>query len=580
VLCSFAHLQAEKNGMIRESGLFAHWSFESFTPGSIPRPKYNAFRQIHRQTSLCFSLLARFEELSMGQSLVDWCRVSGLAARLNAAIRDLVDQLQIMNPVEFMDAHDWVAKLSFYTRLSTEHGSIPAHPPYLLMLGSEEGKSGYSWVSQALHLEQSRPALIVTPSLYQYFIEANDLRDKLDALLRKLDLKNKVATEELGGKARALIRAGTLPERLRSELEIAAVELAPGGKFLGLRIFAGTGPDAVLIGQYEGGRPSDFVSAWLAAVACKFSSSALALRLSLGLADEEHPLTVIAFPADTAEGTETCALWNGTPDARALVARLEQILPRVTQLHVFQTQGAALRPEHCRSLHDLVCLCLERGLAQIFSFAGEPARGLAGIKQLRLEIPVVINIFNLGGGLFPSAAERAAISMEDVRSIPAWSLLLGLVCPAVVWSGAEPEESASRPHYSSYAVLSQFFMHCTLRLEQNLYVAECCCEDGSEKYIQFRFKGGSGRRAERGRRLEIVRLILEGEGFEVISSGDYLEAVREGEEDVYLQRNLVCLGLLIAWIQTAGVEVLGGMTPEQGRDHFRGLLARSMSDPT
>ena len=122
-------------------------------------------------------------------------------------------------------------------------------------------------------------------------------------------------------------------------------------------------------------------------------------------------------------------------------------------------------------------------------------------------------------------------------------------------------------------------MHCTLRLAQNLYVAECCCEDTSEKYVQFRFKGGSGRRAERRRRLEIMRLILEGEGFEVISRGDYLEAMREGEEDVYLQRNLVCIGLLIAWVQSTGVEALGGMTAEQGRDQFRGLLSRSMSDP-
>jgi hypothetical protein len=502
-----------------------------------------------------------------------------LAAQLSTSIRDLVDQLQIMNQVEFMDAHDWVAKLSFYTRLSTEHSSPPAHPPYLLMLGSEEAELGYSWVPQLLGLQRSRPALIVTPSLYQYFIEANDLRDKLDAWLRKLDLNNKIAAEELGGKARALIRAGTLPQRLRSELEIAAVELAPGGKLLKLQIVSGTGPDAVLIGESGEVRAVDFVSAWLEAVACKFSSSALALRLSLGLADEEHPLTVVAYPADKAEAVDTCALWSGDPDPGALVARLEQILPRITQLHVFQAQGAALRPEHCRSLHDLVCLCLERGLAQIFSFAGEPARGLGGIKQLRLEIPVVINIFNLGGGLFPSAAERASISMEDVRSIPAWSLLLGLVSPAVAWTGADQEDSAPMPHYSSYAVLSQFFVHSTLRLAQNLYVAECCCDDALEKYVQFRFKGGSGRNAERRRRLEIMRLILEGEGFEVISRGDYLEAMREGEEDVYLQRNLVCIGLLIAWIQSTGVEVLGELTPEQGRDQFRGLLTRSMTDP-
>ena len=169
--------------------------------------------------------------------------------------------------------------------------------------------------------------------------------------------------------------------------------------------------------------------------------------------------------------------------------------------------------------------------------------------------------------------------MEDVRSIPCWSLLLGLVCPAVAWSGASQDESLSMPHYSSYAVLSQFFMHCTLRLEQNLYVAECSCADGAEKYVRFRFKGGAGTRAQRGARLGIMRLILEGEGFDVVSRGDYLEAMRSGEEDVLLQRNLVCLGLLMAWVQSLGVESLGGMTPEQGRDAFRDLYVSSLSDP-
>jgi hypothetical protein len=564
--------------VIRDSELFSHWSFESFTPGSIPRLKYNAFRQIHRQTSLCFSLLARFEELSMGRAVVDWCRVSALAVRLSNAIRDLVDQLQIMNPVEFMDAHDWVAKLSFYTRLATEHTTLSACPPYLVALESLGAEHGHSWMPHAPAREYEGPALVATPSLYQYFVEANDLRDRLDSLLGRLDVNNAVATKELGGQAQGLIRTGVLPQRLQAELEIAAVELARGGKFIEFRIFAGAGGDAVLIGEFGGVRPADFVSAWLEAVACKFSPSALALRLSHGLADDEHPLTVVAFPPDRAGQAQTCLLWDGKADAAALVSRLDQILPRVTRLHVFKAQGEALRPEHCRSLHDLVCLCMERGLAQIFSFAGQPARGLAGIKQLRLEIPVVINIFNLGGGLFPSAAERAVISMEDVRSIPAWSLLLGLVCPAVSWPGANQDESLSMPHYSSYAVLSQFFMHCTLRLEQNLYVAECSCDEGAEKYVRFQFKGGAGSRGQRRSRLEIMRLILEGEGFDVVSRGDYLEAMRSGEEDVLLQRNLVCLGLLVAWAQSAGVETLGAMTPAQGRDLFRVLFVSSMSN--
>lgn len=567
------------SNVMQHSGIFSNWSFESFAPGSIPRSKYNAFCRIHHQTSTCLELLASFEVLSMGGAIVDWCRVSGLAERLGSAIRDLVEQLQVMNPVEFMDAHDWVSKLIFYTRLATEHAALSAKPPYLLMLDSREAGASYPWVARGLPPTSPENVLVLTPSLYQYFIEANDMRHDLDEMMRSLDLMDDASTADLGKRARELLRKGSLPGRLLTEMEIAAVELAPGGRTLELRIFAGEGPDAVMIGEHTGVRPAEFIAAWLEAVACKFSPSALALRLSQGLTDEEHPLTVAVFASDAHENKKNCALWEGKPDASALIARLDKILPRITRLHVFKAQGEALRPEHCRSLHDLVCLCMERGLAQIFAFAGEPARGLAGIKQLRLEIPVVINIFNLEGGLFPSAAERAVISMEDVRSIPAWSLLLGLVCPAVSWDGARHDETPSVPHYSSYAVLSQFFMHCTLRLEQNLYEAECSCDDNAVKYVLFRFKGGSGSRKQSWRRLEIMRLILEAEGFTVSSRGDYLEALRSGEADVLLQRNLVCVGLLIAWAQSSGVEALGAMTPKQGRERFRDLLSASLSDP-
>jgi len=296
------------------------------------------------------------------------------------------------------------------------------------------------------------------------------------------------------------------------------------------------------------------------------------------MADGEELFAVVATPAGQVEPLPASPL-PCIPDATALVRRLEQVLPRVTQLHVFQAQGLILSQKHCRSLHDLVCLCLERGLSQIFAFAGLPARGLAGIKQMRLEIPVVINTFNLGGGLFPSAAERSVITVEDVRSIPAWSLLLGLTCPDILWAGARRDEEGDMPHSSSYAVLSQFFMHCTLRLGQNLYVAECRCEDGVEKYVHFRFKGGNGDKAARARRLEIMRLVLEGEGFAVSSCGDYLEALRVGEKDVLLQRNLVSLGVLVAWIQTTGVEVLGTFRAEQGLARFRNLLTSSLSSP-
>jgi hypothetical protein len=562
------------------SKLFSHWSFASFAPGSIPRAKYNAFRHIHRKAEVCFELLARFEELSLGRAVVDWYRVSSLAAGLNRQVRTLVDLLQVMNPVEFMDAHDWFAKISFYARMATEHVAAAATPPYFLPLPPSGSEHPYGWVRAYLS-DTAQPGLIVCPSLYQYFVEANDLRPRLDALARQLDLGDEGLVAAVSEKLVAMILAAELPERLRTDLEIEAMELTRGRGLLEVLTFAGSGGESVLIGRQDGVRAADFGAAWLEAVAGKFSPMALGLRLGLGLADEEHAWTVLACPQGTSRADAPCVQREVRPHAGALVRRLEQIVPRVSRLHVFRAQGEALRPEQCKSLHDLACLCLERGLAQIFALAGEPSRGLAGIKQMRLEIPVVINAFNLGGGLFPTAAERAVISMEDVRSIPAWSFLLGLVNPVVSWpppARGDGQDSLPAPHYSSYAVLSQFFMHCTLRLAQNLYAVECHCEDAAPKYVQFRCMFGGGILADRVRRMEIVRVVLEGEGFEVNSRGNYLEAMRSGTEDVFLQRNLVCLGLLVAWLQVEGPS-LAARDAAAGAAVFEALLGESRSNP-
>ena len=568
---------------MREFGLFSHWTFDAFAPGSIPRSKYNAFRDIHRQSAYCFSQLARFDELLAADRVVDWCAVSKLTGKLILSVRKLVDLLQLMNPVEFMDAHDWFTKLGFYARMSVEHATLGALPPYL-QSPSDVGRGHLlDWVAGYMPQNRDLPGLIVTPSLYQYLVEANDLRPQMDVLLRQLDLGDEALVEAVSRKLVSIMLEARLPERLRAELEIEAVDLTRGGGLLDVLVFAGSGEGAVLIGRQSGVRPSDFFTVWLRAVSCKFSPSALALRLGLGLADDEHPLTVLAYPAVAASGGDSCELWDGEPDPGAFAARLGRIVPRVSQLHVFRSQGAALRPEHCRSMHDLVCLCLERGLSQIFAFAGEPSRGLAGIKQMRLEIPVVINTFNLGDGLFPTAAERAVISMEDVRSVPAWSFLLGLVNQVVSWPESEVDatpqgEAAPMPHYSSYGVLGQFFMHCTLRLEQNLYSIECHSEDDLPNYIQFRCMFGGSDVRNRAGRAEIVRAVLEGEGFAVDSRGNYLECVRSGGQDVYMQRNLVTLGLLVAWLQVRGA-ALAAMAPAEGREAFLALLDEARSNP-
>ena len=82
--------------------------------------------------------------------------------------------------------------------------------------------------------------------------------------------------------------------------------------------------------------------------------------------------------------------------------------------------------------------------------------------------------------------------------------------------------------------------------------------------------GGEGTR-ERSRRVAIVRAVLEAEGFAVDSRGNYLTATRDGGEDVYIQRNLVGLGLLVAWLQVRGADTTVM--------DFRRLVGEARSNP-
>ena len=108
-----------------------------------------------------------------------------LTGKLILSVRKLVDLLQLMNPVEFMDAHDWFNKLGFYARMSVEHASLGALPPYLQSPCGRPG-TGICWIGSRDTCRKSElSGLIVTPSLFQYLVEANDLRPQMDILLRQ-----------------------------------------------------------------------------------------------------------------------------------------------------------------------------------------------------------------------------------------------------------------------------------------------------------------------------------------------------------------------------------------------------------
>lgn len=551
---------------MNDSRLFSHWCFESFVPGTILRSKYNAFRDICSATGQGLELLGKVEHIALTGKAVDWAWVVGVTEELIATVRTLVDKLQVMNPVEFMDAQDWSTKIIFYTRLASAPVPVSVMPPYFELLDAVDYAA-----CNLLEPSEAGRTLRIMPSFGQYFCEVNDLRILIDAILRGLDVQDSQGLDQAHAAIRLLLETARLPERLERELDIAAGDLTSGGKYMHVRAYLGSELGPKLLRENESLKAGELRAFWLDAFGARYEPDVIAWRLQQGLADEEVALTVVA--AEQGRGTfRTFPSVGG--DISALSVRLEQLIPYVVELHVFDSNNS-LRPECCRSLYDLICLCFERGLKQIFSFAGEPGKGLAAIKQLRLDVPVVINVFNLGDAFFPSVAGKSVITVEDLRSVPAWSLLMGMGSSLMRWPGDRREPvDGPLPHYSSYAVLSQLYMHCTLRLDCNLFTIECNFDPDHESGggIGFWFKGGRGSRTERVNRLEVIRRILVADGFLCSALGDYLEATLGDIAEVTMQRSLVTLGLLIAWVQTSGTDMFGREGVEESLKRFRCIL--------
>lgn len=308
--------------------LFRHWTYQAFSPGTLLRNKYNAFKELLRLDDACLELIADLEEIHYGREKADWARVVWLTEELGKAVRALIGQLQQMSPVRYMDLPEYLTKVEFYARMAVSVPEPEIVPPFVFPLveaGTHGGRSGGKARNLGRILRDTTisvpEGVVVSTSAYHYFIEANDLRAALDEQLRNLRLDNPDGIAELSGVMRGLIMKAEVPARLADEIEIAALELGRGGKLLAVRSSAvAEDGEASFAGQYTsmiGVRASEVLEAWKSVVAGKYTPRALAYRIMHGLADSETPMATIIMPMIDAQASGVVYTRDPAPPAHA-----------------------------------------------------------------------------------------------------------------------------------------------------------------------------------------------------------------------------------------------------------------------
>ncbi|MEF2144070.1 MAG: PEP/pyruvate-binding domain-containing protein [Desulfovibrionaceae bacterium] len=239
--------------------------------------------------------------------------------------------------------------------------------------------------------------------------------------------------------------------------------------------------------------------------------------------------------------------------------RLSQVMPHISRLTLTDPQSPDFTPEKCRSLHDIVRFCHEMAVAEMFFLVGKGGRGMSSSRKLETGLPLVMYLLDVGGGLFTQALDKEAITPDDIKSPPMWSLWQGLSAKDVKWLDGlthmdwEEFDRISAGIFShdsrllaSYAVISEDYTHLMIRFGYHFsQVDTLCSPDSRTNYINFRFKGGGGSTRQRELRLRFMERVFGHHGWKVRVRGDLLDATLGGDREAVMQKQLFLLGRIL-----------------------------------
>ncbi len=262
--------------------------------------------------------------------------------------------------------------------------------------------------------------------------------------------------------------------------------------------------------------------------------------------------------------------------------RLDDVMRRIAPLNLTDPESPDFAPEGCRSIHDIVRFCHERGVAEMFSLVGKGGRGLAQAKPLKSTLPVVMHVLDLGGGLTADAAKAKEIDPCHFASDTLSAVWEGLNHPDVQWDGSllafDWEQfdrmaggvfSLKSKILSSYVVVAREYMHLLMRFGYHFAVVDALCtEHPDANYINFRFKGGGAAVGQRLLRLDFVDRVLRAAGFRVKITGDMLDArlVRASAPQIELNLNLI--GTLLGRTRLMDMALTGDEQVQELVDQF------------
>jgi pyruvate,water dikinase len=277
-------------------------------------------------------------------------------------------------------------------------------------------------------------------------------------------------------------------------------------------------------------------------------------------------ITMVADQAKVYQGTVPGLSSQARPPRKAIFDspvhhRLRTILDRISPLNLTDPKALNFRPSGCRTIHDIIRLSHEKAMREMFGLA-EKGKSSANAIRLTANLPMLLYLIDLGGGLRSGLTICDTVTPDDLESLPMQALWRGFSHPGITWKGninldvknfmalmaqgvmTGPD---AMPGGDSYAILSRDYVNINAKF--GYHFANLDAFDGNDpdqNYIHLQFAGGVGTFVGRSLRLTFLGEVLIRLGFSLKVTGDLLEASVSGLDQPSMDQTLDQVGRLLA----------------------------------
>ena len=290
--------------------LFRYWTYQLFSPETVLKEKYEAFKALLAHDKAAHEHLAALEDLYYHHKRYDFQAVVKTYGQFAQAVSGMVDALLTMCPSGNRTLRAYFKKFDFYVRFMLAPPEVDCSPPFTVAFDQAAsfdetmvGQKAFnlSHLAKALHLP-TPDGFVITTHAFHYFMAYNHLQDPINEKLALLDISTATSLEQTAVDIENLILDAILPHEIETAMANAVERLQQNRKediHVALRSSA-TKEDGIasFAGQYHtllDINAMDIPGSYKKIIASKYSSRALFYRIKHGILDCETPMAVLVL---------------------------------------------------------------------------------------------------------------------------------------------------------------------------------------------------------------------------------------------------------------------------------------------